>query len=301
MKKSDLERRTDASTCKMMAPGFVPGPYEILIGRGRRCTMHWGNQRLRHMIATELEGYAAANCKRHKSSIIGRVLADIKKHSPHAGFIKNDVATGRWLSFTDAASRVAIAQAFRDALDDSYKSSKHSKQAKRKMYKSPALPFTDLASFAQMKPIPLLIKLDDVEKDDDTKMMDASIDDATSIEAFPEFGRQNNLLPGNMEYLPLDDASMSQVMIGSDEFDALFCAFARDGTDMEDSPYEPLPLALAESSVSSICVGELVATPPVSPIPATKQSRYFKISMPNGPVAPFGNTPFRNVRTAVTA
>jgi hypothetical protein len=302
MKKSDLERRTDASTCKMMAPCFVPGPYEILIGRGRRCTMHWGNQRFRQMIAMELEGYAAADCKRLKSSIIGRVLADIKKHSPHAGFIKKDVATGRWLSFTDAASRVAIAQAFRDVLDDSYKSSKHSKQVKRRMDKGPAMSFSNSPSFAQVKVMPPLIKRDDVDKEDEFKMIDTSMDDMISVESSPESGKQHyllSMLPGNMEPLPLGDVSMPQAMMGSNEFDALFRAFARDSMDMEDNPYEPWPLA--NSSVSSICAGELVATPPVSPLPAPKQTRCFKNSMSNGPAAPFGSTPFRDVRAAMTA
>jgi hypothetical protein len=299
MKKSDLQRRTDVSTCKMMAPGFVPGPYEILIGRGRRYATHWGNKRFRHMIAMELEGYAAADCKRHKSSIIGRILADIKKHSPHAGFIKTDVGTGRWLSFTDAASRVVIAQAFRDALDDSYKSSKHSKQIKRRMDKNPAMSYSDAQIFAQLALMPDLIEQDKCEKDDDLKMMDMSMDGAVSFEAPPEPGKQRNLAPGNMAPRPFGDASMSQVMTGIDEFDALFRAFARDNVDMKDNPYEPLPLA--NSSVSSIGAGELVATPPASPRQIAEQPRYSKNSMSNIPVASFGSTPFRDVRAAMTA
>ncbi|CAB9523917.1 Nitrilase family, member 2 [Seminavis robusta] len=314
MKKSDRERRTDASTCKMMPAGFVPGPYEILIGRGRRCTNHWGNQRFRHMIETELEGYAAAECKRHKSSIIGRVLADIKKHSPNKGFIKKDVASGRWLAFTDAASRVAIAQAFRDALDDTYKSSKHSKQVKRRMDKNVGMPTSVPFKFApqsqsqeQQMP-PLFSGSISFAKNDDCKMMDTSMMDDVSMRSSSLRSSVSSEKPEDFNFDPLPIQSSSNngaqdlSSVGNDEFAALFNAFARNDVDMGDNPYEPFPLANA--SVSSIS-GDLLATPPMSPVPARRAVRRpavmpFKSSSANGG-KPFGNTPYRDVRAAMSA
>ena len=209
MKKSDLERRTDAKTCKMMPENFEPSPYEVLIGRGRRCTDHWGNQRFRKMVRDELPAYTAVtDCKRSKSVIIGRILADIQQHSPDAGFVKKDAGTGRWLSLTAAASRVAIAQAFRDALADTYRSSKHSKQVKRR-----------------------------VER---TVLQEKSRERKGNVFAFDEL---------DLEPLPLDqedersktDIEQSDAVSAS-EFDILFSVFTRN-LSMQENPYEPVPIA----------------------------------------------------------
>ena len=210
MKKSDRERRTDASTCKMMPQNFEPGPYEVLIGRGRTCTNHWGNQRFRGMVRDELAAYTAVtDCKRSKSVIIGRILGDIQKHSPHAGFVKKDADTGRWLSLTAAASRVAIAQAFRDALANTYRSSKHSKQVKRRVERT-----------AQQ-----------------TKPQDAQVGHKKGGDVFA-FDTLD------LEPLPLDQtcSSADHTTISASEFDSLFAAFTQD-VSMQDDPFEPAPIA----------------------------------------------------------
>lgn len=249
MKKSDRERRTDASTCKMMPACFEPGPYEVLIGRGRRCTTHWGNQRFRRMVRAELDAYCAAtDCKRSKSVIIGRVLGDIQKHSPHAGFVKKDVGTGRWLSLTAAATRVAIAQAFRDALEDTYRSSKHSKQVKRRVQKK----------VQQSGPRDSQEKL---EKEDEKDTY-------------------------NLDPLPFRQQSSNDDMISAVEFGTLFADFTQD-VNMEDNPFEPIPIAVA---------------PPPEPLrqessPGPRNTKEKSTANKN-----FGiNTPFRDVRVAKTA
>ena len=103
--KSD--RRTDAASSIILPLEFTPGIYEVIIGRGRRCTDHYGNLRFKSIVDFELEAYSAAECKRQKSAIIARVLGLIKQNSS-AGFVKKDVETGRWLSLNQAASRVTI-------------------------------------------------------------------------------------------------------------------------------------------------------------------------------------------------
>lgn len=210
MKNSDRERRTDASTCKMMPESFEPGPYEVLIGRGRRCTNHWGNQRFRNMVRDELAAYTAVtDCKRSKSVIIGRILGDIQQHSPHAGFVKKDADSGRWLSLTAAATRVAIAQAFRDALANTYRSSKHSKQVKRRVERTAQ----------QSKP-----KEDQVGQEKEGLVF-----------AFDTL---------DIEPLPLDQhcSSADHNTISASEFDSLFAAFTQDFS-MEGNPFEPVPIA----------------------------------------------------------
>lgn len=208
MKKSDLERRTDAKTCKMMPEDFVPGPYEVLIGRGRRCTSHWGNQRFRKMVLDELPAYTAVtDCKRSKSVIIGRILGNIQQHSPNAGFVKKDVGTGRWLSLTAAASRVAIAQAFRDALADTYRSSKHSKQVKRKIERT----------VLRQKP----------QAQEGTVFAFDMVD----LEPLP-------LHQGERDVTRVDESGA----MSAGEFDSLFLVFTRN-MSMQDNPFEPVPIA----------------------------------------------------------
>ena len=263
MKKSDRERRTDASTCKMMPVDFEPGPYEVLIGRGRRCTMHWGNQRFRGMIRDELEGYAAADCKRHKSSIIGRVLGDIKKYSPHAGFVKKDVATGRWLSLTDAASRVSIAQAFRDALEDNYRSSKHSKQVKRRVEKKVEPGEDGLEApqefapqeLSSLPPLSATYPGDEVQQQvPEEDPFNVRLGDL-EFEGFDDFDLDP--LPLEPMTVPLPAAALvapsppmvEEEGISRGEFDLLFEAFAGSQTmefNMMENPFEPLPIAAAQ-------------------------------------------------------
>ena len=270
MKKSDRERRTDASTCKMMPVGFTPGPYEVIIGRGRRCTMHWGNQRFRSMIDAELAGYTdAQDCKRQKSSIIGRVLADIQHHSPHAGFVKKDVGTGRWLSLTDAASRVTIAQAFRDALVDTYRSSKHSKQVKRRIEKKGGRP-----SKRAKRELP--------KEDTMTMELEASFQDSFTLVASTI---------ADVEDEPSSSHSEMDLM-GKDDFDALFDAFAGDVVNMEDNPFEPLPLATSMS---------IPMPTPLPPLPPRTQGS-LKRNDVSSSSTPFGSTvPYRDVRAAMSA
>jgi len=214
-------RRTDASTCKMTPEFFEPGPYEILIGRGRRCTTHWGNQRFRSMVRSELSAYcAAADCKRSKSVIIGRVLEDIQRHSPQAGFIKKDVATGRWLSLTPAASRVAIAQAFRDALQDSYRSSKHFKQIKRSIAKK-----TQQCRNQQNTTVTPQVSPEGTEKPE----FEGDFDDLDYIDFDP---------------LPLlDSAPMEDEVIYNDAFRSLLAILGRENIDFQCDPFEPRPIA----------------------------------------------------------
>lgn len=104
-------RRTDAASSIILPVSFVPGIYEVIIGRGRQCTEHYGNLRFKSIVEYELEAYSAAQCKREKSAVIGRVLELVKQRSP-AGFVKKDVVTGHWLSLNQAASRVTIVSGF---------------------------------------------------------------------------------------------------------------------------------------------------------------------------------------------
>jgi hypothetical protein len=114
----------------LLPEGYVAGPNDVIVGRGRRCTLNRGNQRFNAIIQSTLEAYFNAESKAKKSEIIGDVLALVRADNG-AGFIKQHCGSGRFLQVEEAASRIAIAQAFRDALSETYKSSKKNKKTRR--------------------------------------------------------------------------------------------------------------------------------------------------------------------------
>ena len=89
------------------------------------------NKKFRAMISSHLAAYYNAQTKATKSSIILRIFQQVKAGGG-TGFVKREASSKRFFVVEDAAARISIAQAFRDALSSEYKSSKQYKQAKRK-------------------------------------------------------------------------------------------------------------------------------------------------------------------------
>lgn len=124
----------DKEKARILPKEFTPGPDHVIIGRGKRCATHEGNQRLRNIVKAELKAYVSTCNKIEKSVILLRVMRQVKRsNKDKIGFVKQDVNTGRWMELSDFASRVAVAQAFRDANPGrGYRSSRQSKQHKRR-------------------------------------------------------------------------------------------------------------------------------------------------------------------------
>lgn len=114
---------------------YMPCPSTVIVGRGKKVAQHAGNMRFRELVKDELTEYSAATTKAHKSSIIVRVLTDIRSKSQYA-FVKQNLTTGRWYRVEETAQRITTAQAFRDALKDNYKSSRAFKKLKREEEKN---------------------------------------------------------------------------------------------------------------------------------------------------------------------
>ena len=56
-----------------------------------------GNRRLREIIASNVQGYVAAQSKRAKGQIIADVVESVRRESPTGvGFVKMNPKTGRW-------------------------------------------------------------------------------------------------------------------------------------------------------------------------------------------------------------
>jgi hypothetical protein len=116
---------------RFLPADFVPSACDVMVGRGKKCTDHSGNKRLRCILRTRLQEYAAANDKTHKTHIISQVFHAVQKGSSCGGFVKHDSDTGRWYRVMDPCARTNIAQAFRDELHGTYRSSKLAKQRRR--------------------------------------------------------------------------------------------------------------------------------------------------------------------------
>ena len=121
-----------APTSKMtpLADDFHPGNDDVICGRGKKCYNHIGNTRFRQRVIGMLDDYANAKSKLDKSSVLSRVMNDVRRASPGGGFIKQD-ESGKWFEVGDFLAREKTSQAFRDALHERYKSSNVSKKKKR--------------------------------------------------------------------------------------------------------------------------------------------------------------------------
>jgi hypothetical protein len=77
-----------------------------------------------------LDEYASAKSKLDKSSVLAKVVAQIRAKSPSGGFVKQDEQE-RWFEVGDFLAKEKTSQAFRDALHERYKSSNVSKKKRR--------------------------------------------------------------------------------------------------------------------------------------------------------------------------
>lgn len=94
----------DSNAVVMLPEDFQPGETEVIIGRGKKCATHSGNRRFRELVNEELTEYSEATTKAHKSTIIVRILTQVRALSPHP-FVKQDLTSRRWYSVGESAQR----------------------------------------------------------------------------------------------------------------------------------------------------------------------------------------------------
>mmetsp|Transcript_1079 Transcript_1079/g.2288 ORF Transcript_1079/g.2288 Transcript_1079/m.2288 type:complete len:281 (-) Transcript_1079:100-942(-) len=111
---------------------YEPTQYDVLCGRGKKCFVHAGNQTMRDLVQAHLPKYSVATCKMEKGHIISLVYEEICDQAGIGGFIKKD-DEGRWYDVGEFLAREKVSQAFRDALQDKYKSSTASKKKRREL------------------------------------------------------------------------------------------------------------------------------------------------------------------------
>jgi hypothetical protein len=120
-----------------MPSDFVPGPFDVLCGRGRACKTAAGNLAYRDAVLSSLPQYGAAESKMAKGAIISDIMQTVrfKCHEYHkndvvGGFVK--CVNGVWYEVGDFLAREKTSQCFRDALASNYSSSAQSKYLRRR-------------------------------------------------------------------------------------------------------------------------------------------------------------------------
>lgn len=200
---------------------FKPSENEVIVGRGKRIASHSGNKRFHQQIVKPfVEEYANAD-KRGKGDIITQIVATVRNNSSFgAGFVKQDGKNGSWSVVEDMTARIATAQSFRDQL--SYKSSKHTKQQRRKTKREIMKKQKKQGSggLPMMTPLPKALRM----------VSDCSSGDDSSTEQGYEKAYQA---------MPAPTAALS-----TDLFSSLYNAIEVNLEDtLTEDPFEPTPLA----------------------------------------------------------
>ena len=120
-----------SSTPTILPANFYPNDQHVIIGRGRITKMHSGNQRFDQMVAVVGPEYSAAPNKAEKGLILTRLVNAVHDQATDAGFVRRDPVTGVWTLVEEALARQTAAQALRNALHHSYRSSKQFKSKRR--------------------------------------------------------------------------------------------------------------------------------------------------------------------------
>ena len=128
---------------------FIPGPFDVICGRGKDTLNHEGNKRYKNIVNSLLQKYASATNKFDKTLIVSEVIETVRYSTNHAtadiyesdseiqeqqqqqGQFVKKCDDGRWYEVQDHLIREKVSQGFRDSLHKLYKSSTKSKRRRR--------------------------------------------------------------------------------------------------------------------------------------------------------------------------
>ena len=87
---------------------MIPGRFDVLLGRSKRCQDHMGNLRYRNLIISYQDEYEVAS-KPEKTAIAEKVIKEVHDHGGH--FL--DVYHEDFIEVSDLVARKKVAHAFR--------------------------------------------------------------------------------------------------------------------------------------------------------------------------------------------
>ena len=94
---------------KALGKGFVPGPKDVICGRGKAIHEHQGNVIFRNMIEEHLGEYSEATMKHEKSMIVSVIVDKVRRSSPRGGFVRQG-ADNCWYEVGDGVAREKVGQ-----------------------------------------------------------------------------------------------------------------------------------------------------------------------------------------------
>jgi hypothetical protein len=127
----DLIKASASKKDTLLPTFFKPGPYSVIIGRGKECKGATGNERLKVLASTFLPRYSSALNKAAKTKIVATVVSMIREACPLGAFIRLG-KDGRWYEVTEAVATEKVGYTMRELLGDRYKSSSKSKARVRR-------------------------------------------------------------------------------------------------------------------------------------------------------------------------
>jgi hypothetical protein len=96
-----------------------PGPFDVLLGRGRGTQQHEGNQRFQAIIDENKDHYNSFQSRDRKTSTTREIVNLVKTSGEEIGrFLKFDSAIRGWVEVDDEVARVKVAQALRYKRED---------------------------------------------------------------------------------------------------------------------------------------------------------------------------------------
>ena len=91
-----------------LSADFLPGPFDVICGRGKTISLHSGNRRYSELIKSILPRYCATLSKVEKTILVTSVINRVEQASPEGGFVKE--INGQWYKVSESYAREKIGQ-----------------------------------------------------------------------------------------------------------------------------------------------------------------------------------------------
>lgn len=115
------------STLKLLS---LPGPNDVICGRGNIAFNHPGNYFLRSLADKQSSNYANAKSKLQRSVIVSEIIRRARERGN--GFMKESSTNGNWAEVGDTLAREKVGQLLRNSLSTQYRSSSKAKLSRRR-------------------------------------------------------------------------------------------------------------------------------------------------------------------------
>lgn len=230
---------------KLVLPStYTPTNDVVIIGRGKKIREHIGNQQFYEIVDANLIAYQNAATKGLKSSILWNILTQVRTNSQHGyGFVKKE--GGFWCAVDDSCARINIAQAFRDRLSYTYKSSKQHKSVKRK-YDLGLLPapqdqqILEHDSLLNEGILANMVKFDlQQERPSKRVCLPTPATSSTTTTTTGSLDQIRSILQCATQ-ITFDDEEPVKPQVQEDVFSSLFQKFG--SVDTSENPFEPKPI-----------------------------------------------------------